>query len=65
MLRIAVLTLRTWPIKNRHMDAVLATTRIAVRNILFAADFDVSSGRALPFAVALRDPMRPIYLSPM
>ena len=29
--------------------------RIALRNILFATDFEVSASRALPFAVALRD----------
>ena len=35
--------------------SVLATRpQIALRNILFATDFDVASGRAWPFAIALR-----------
>ena len=32
--------------------------QIALKNILFATDFDVSAGRALPFAIALADHYR-------
>ena len=40
------------------MNTVAVRTQIAIRNILFATDFDASSGRALPFASALRDRYR-------
>ena len=36
----------------RH-EALELKSQIALKNILFATDFDVSAGRALPFAVAL------------
>jgi len=37
------------------MTALEVKPQIALRNILFATDFEVSAGRALPFAVALAD----------
>lgn len=35
------------------MKTVTSEPQIAIKNILFATDFEVSAGRALPFAVAL------------
>jgi nucleotide-binding universal stress UspA family protein len=37
------------------MKALEVKCQIALKNILFATDFDVSANRALPFAVALAD----------
>ena len=37
------------------MKALEVKRRIALKNILFATDFDASANRALPFAVALAD----------
>ena len=37
------------------MKALEMKQQIALKNILFATDFEVSAGRALPFAVALAD----------
>jgi nucleotide-binding universal stress UspA family protein len=37
------------------MSALEVKRQVALKNILFATDFDVSATRALPFAVALAD----------
>ncbi len=37
------------------MKALEVKQQIALKNILFATDFDASANRALPFAVALAD----------
>jgi len=37
------------------MKALEVKRQIALKNILFATDLDVSANRALPFAVSLRD----------
>jgi nucleotide-binding universal stress UspA family protein len=37
------------------MKALEVKQQIALRNILFATDFEASASRALPFAVALAD----------
>ena len=37
------------------MKAPEMKQQIALKNILFATDFEASAGRALPFAIALAD----------
>ena len=40
------------------MKALEVKQQIALKNILFATDFEASASRALPFAVALADRLR-------